>query len=132
MTFGAASPRVWSCLPSNSLKAEREGPTLSCFHVLLGGQIRVSSREAASGWCSSSLGRKTGQRQLDQWWHLISSVSVSVCPYSKPKYILETLEQILLASRNSKWYVFLCFNFKNVMHSWTSYYLRFLSSIYIV
>lgn len=35
--------------------------------------------------------RTTGQRQPDQQWHLIGLIPVSVCPYSTPKYILETL-----------------------------------------
>lgn len=72
-TFVAASPRAWSYLPMTQLKSWGRGShSLSSFCAL--GRSERSRR-----WRDSlQLGRATGQRQLDQQWHLICSPSVNL------------------------------------------------------
>lgn len=84
--FWAVNPRAWSSLPMAQFKGWGRGSqALSCPHTLLGGQSRAGDGGTVCSWCSSTLGRMPGQRQLDPWRHLIDSLSVSVCPYPIPK-----------------------------------------------
>lgn len=70
----------WDFVPFSHRLLEQQalGHSLACLHVNLSAEGKGLSHFAVIALYP--LGRMTGQRRLYQRWHLIWSVSVSVCP----------------------------------------------------